>query len=256
MSDAERHDQKRMTLGEHLDELRKRLFYALGGLAAAMVLSIAMGRPILHLLQRPYELVMREYAMDDRLAVLSTTAGIGVYFRVAMIAGVILSCPWIFYQLWMFISAGLYPHERRYVTAAVPASATLFVAGAAFYLFVMAVPMLRFLIGFGNWLGVKPVIALDEHIHLMTMMMLVCGLAFQTPLAVLILAKMGLVTLATLNRYRRHVIVAILIIAAVATPSPSPLDQIVLAVPIWLLYELGVLLVYLLVHRKEKLPGG
>jgi sec-independent protein translocase protein TatC len=132
----------------------------------------------------------------------------------------------------------------------------LFIAGAAFYLFVMALPMLRFLIGFGNWLGVKPVVTLDEHIHLMTMMMLVCGLMFQTPLAVLILAKMGLVTLKTLNHYRRHVVVAILIIAAVATPSPSPVDQVVLAVPMWLLYELGVLLVYLLIPKGDQDLAG
>jgi sec-independent protein translocase protein TatC len=247
---------KGMSLTEHLEELRKRLLYALGGLAAAVAVSIAATKPILHLLQRPFELVMREYGMDERLAVLSTTASIGVYFRVAIITGVVLASPWIFYHLWMFVAAGLYPHERRYVTAAVPASAGLFVAGAAFYLFVMAVPMLRFLIGFGNWLGVRPIVTLEEHIRLMTMMMLVCGAAFQTPLVVLILAKMGLVTLTSLNHYRRHVIVAILIIAALATPSPSPLDQIVLAAPIWLLYELGVLLVYLLVSRKEESPAG
>ena len=254
MPDTDAPETKHMTIGEHLEELRKRILYAVAGLVAAMVASLALGRWTLHLLQHPFEVVMREYGMDERLAVLSTTAGIGVYFQVTLIAGAILASPWIFYQLWQFVSAGLYPRERRYVTAAVPASVGLFVAGAAFYLFVMAVPMLRFLIGFGNWLEVKPIVTLEEHIHQMTMMMLVCGLSFQMPLVVLILAKMGLVTLAMLNHFRRHVIVLILIVAGIATPSPSPLDQIVLAVPMWLLYELGVLLVYLLVTRKQRSP--
>jgi sec-independent protein translocase protein TatC len=255
MSDIDAPEAKRMTLGEHLEELRKRILYAVAGLVAAMVASLALGRWTLRLLQRPFEVVMREYGMDERLAVLSTTAGIGVYFQVALIAGAMLASPWIFYQLWLFVSAGLYPRERRYVTTAVPSSAGLFIAGAAFYLFVMAVPMLRFLIGFGNWLGVKPIVTLEEHIRQMTTMMLVCGLSFQMPLVVLILAKMGLVTLAKLHHFRRHVIVAILLVAAIATPSPSPLDQIILAVPMWLLYELGVLLVYLLVARKQRTPA-
>jgi sec-independent protein translocase protein TatC len=150
----------------------------------------------------------------------------------------------------MFVSAGLYPHERRYVVFAVPMSVALFVGGAAFFLLAAAVPAMRFLIGFGTWLGVKPVITLQEHISFITTMMLVFGLMFQTPMVVLVLAKMGLVSVRTLNKYRRHVIVAIVILAAVATP-PDPVDQIILAVPMYLLFELGVLLAYVFVGRKK-----
>lgn len=243
-------DQPRMTLGEHLEELRRRILYALAGLVAAMALSLAFGKDLILLLERPYTQVTGEAGLDPHLAVLSTTAAVGVYFRVCLIAGAILASPWIFYQLWMFVSAGLYTREKRYVLYAVPMSVVLFVAGAAFFLFVVATPTLRFLIGFAGWLGVRPVVTLQEHIGFMTMMMLVFGLTFQTPMAVLVLAKMGLVTMRTLNKYRRHVIVVIVIVAAIATP-PDPVEQILLAVPMYLLYELGVLLAYLFVARPR-----
>ena len=123
-------------------------------------------------------------------------------------------------------------------------------ASAAFFLLAVSEYLLRFFIGFNKYLGVQPVITLQSHVSLMTSLMLVFGLAFQTPLVVVVLAKMGLVTMGTLNHYRRHVIVSILILAAFAT-SPSPVDQILLAVPMWLLYEMGVLLVYLFVSKKS-----
>jgi len=240
---------RQMTLGEHLEELRRRLIYALAGLAVAMGLTMIFGRQLIGVLEQPYMQVAKEQGLDSQLAVLSSTAAVIVYFNVALIAGAILASPWVFYQLWMFISAGLYPHERRYVTYAVPLSVALFVAGAAFFLLVALKPALRFLLGFSTWLGVRPVVTLQEHISFVTTMMLVFGLAFQTPMVILVLAKMGLITVRTLSKYRRHVIVAILILAAVATP-PDIVDQLILAVPMYLLYELGVLLAYLAVNKR------
>ncbi len=242
--------QPRMTLGEHLEELRRRLIYALVGLAVAMGVSLVFGKALIDLLAWPYVKVMGERGADDQLAVLSATAAVAVYFRVCLIAGAVLASPWVFYQLWMFVSAGLYPAERRYVTYAVPFSVALFAGGAAFFLLVAAAPMLRFLIGFSGWLGVRPIITLNEHIKFVTVMMLIFALTFQTPMVVLVLAKMRLVSMRTLNKYRRHVIVAIVILAAMATP-PDPVEQVILAVPMYLLYELGVLLAYLFVGRRK-----
>ena len=135
---------------------------------------------------------------------------------------------------------------------AVPSSAGLFIIGAVFFLTVVSDQMFKFFIWFNtSFLDVKMVITLDKYITLVCLMMLVFGLGFQTPLAVLLLAKMGLVTTKTLNRYRKHVIVGLLILAAMVT-SPSPVDQVLLAVPMWLLYELGVLLAYFLVEKPRK----
>ncbi len=233
--------EKRMTLGEHLDELRKRLIYALIGLVVGMAVSLAFGRWIIEVLKAPYIQVMHEFGENADLAVLDFSSGFVTYLKISLICGLVVSSPWIFYQLWMFVSAGLYPKERRYVLFAVPLSAGLFVCGAAFFLFALAPGVLRFLLGFNHWLGLKPAITFQNHVGFMTSMMLIFAVAFQTPLLVLLLVKMGVVSLKTLNKYRRHVIVIILIIAAIVTP-PDPFSQIALALPLWLLYELGILL--------------
>ncbi|MFA6135422.1 MAG: twin-arginine translocase subunit TatC [Phycisphaerae bacterium] len=244
--------RKKMTLGEHLEEFRKRVIYSLIGLAATMSVTLIWGQWILAQLELPYKKVMLECHLDPRLTVLSSTAGFAVYFKVTLIAGALLASPWIFYQLWMFVSAGLYPKERRYVTYAVPFSVTLFVGGAMFFLYVAAPPMLRFLIGFSQWLDLNPMITLDDQIDFMTKSMFLFGLAFQTPLVILILAKIGLINSRMLSKHRRHVIVIILIVAGLLTASPNVVDQFVLAVPLYLLYELGVLLVRILVDRPRQ----
>jgi len=242
--------EKRMTLGEHLEELRRRVIYALGGLLVGIVVAALFGQRLLDALKLSYVRAMSELNLTGELAVPAVTAGFTTYFYIALVAGVLIASPWIFYQLWMFISAGLYPHERRYVLYSVPFSAMLFLAGAMFFLFVASFPLMRFFVGFNRWLGVRPVIMLRDHISFMTRLMLVFGLAFETPLAVLVLAKAGLVTAKTLSRYRRHVIVCILVFAAVVT-SPSPVDQVALALPMYLLFELGVLLAYVFASDKK-----
>jgi sec-independent protein translocase protein TatC len=247
-----------MSLGEHLEELRRRLLWALGGLLVASALSLCFGREILEILQYPYFRVVTSLGLTPKLRVLSAGAGFLTYMKVALIAGLLLSSPWVFYQFWRFVGVGLYPRERRYVLIAVPFSAGLFVAGALFYLFIVAVPMLYFFLRFNEYLGLASELTLQNHITMMVNMMLVFGIAFQLPIVMAILGMMGLVTPRSLSRYRRHVIVALLILAAVMT-SPSPVDQILLAVPMWLLFELGVLLVWLVGRRRrtqEHSPAG
>lgn len=246
-------DSTRMTLGEHLEELRKRLFWALLGLGLAMCITLPCGKYILRLLAYPYKQMMIDAGLEPDLTVLTLVGGITVYIRVALVSGLVLASPWVFHQLWQFIAAGLYSKEKRYVHYAVPCSAGLFLIGAAFFLFVVSNQMFKFFIWFNTVFleNVEMVITFDKYITLVCLMMLVFGVAFQTPLAVLLLAKMGLVTTKTLNRYRKHVIVGMLILAALFT-SPSPVDQVLLAVPMWLLYEMGVLLAYFLVERKRE----
>jgi len=167
------------------------------------------------------------------------------------VAGLVLASPWVIYQLWMFVAAGLYLKERRLILYSVPFSALLFLGGAAFFLFVASVPLLTFMVRFNQWLGLRHVIMLNDYIGFIGWTMFVFGLAFQLPLVVLVLSWVGLISLGQLNHYRRHVIVGVLVFAAVVT-SPSPVDQIVLAVPMWMLYELGVLLSYLLIFRPRR----
>ena len=173
------------------------------------------------------------------------------YMKITLISGLIISSPWVFYQLWMFVAAGLYEKERRYVRMAVPFSTALFVTGALFFLFAIAPFCLRFFLKFGDLIGVSANWTFDKYISFVTLLMLVFGLAFQTPIVIFVLNRTGLISIKSLKKSRKYVIVAIFVIAAVATPSPDVVSQIALAIPLYALFELGILLSWL-VERKKK----
>ena len=239
--------QRKMTLVEHLEELRTRIIRAAIGLAVGVGIAMILSQPVLQIINKPfYDAVGKKSLVTTDMMDPFT-----LYMRISLYMGIVIAAPWIFYQIWMFIAAGLYKHERKYVVYAVPFSAILFITGAMFFLFYISPMLLKAFNIFNKWMGVEMMVTLDNHVSLMTSMMLVFGFCFQMPIAVLLLGKMGLVTVKTLSRYRKHVIVGILILAAVVT-GPSPLDQISLAIPMWMLYEIGVLLVYFLVERKRR----
>jgi sec-independent protein translocase protein TatC len=166
-------------------------------------------------------------------------------------AGLILSSPWVFYQIWMFVAAGLYAHEKKYVHTAVPFSAALFVAGALFFLLVVAKLTLGFLIMFNeDLLGARSSFTFADYISFVTMLMLVFGIAFQTPIAIFFLNRTGLVSIQSLRSSRKFVILGIVIVAAMATP-PDVISQITLAIPLYLLFELGILISVFSERRRK-----
>ncbi len=185
-----------------------------------------------------------------RLQTLAPAEAFVAYMKVSFIAGLILTSPWVFYQLWMFVAAGLYPAERKYVHTAVPFSTALFVIGALFFLFVIAPLTLKFFLGFGDLVGTASNWTLDRYISFVTILMLVFGIAFQTPIAIFILVRTGLVSIAALRRVRKYMILVIFIVAAVATP-PDVVSQVSLAIPLYGLYELGIVLA-LFAERKAR----
>ena len=231
-----------MSLGDHLEELRARILLALAGLAVGVCVCLFFGNWILTFIELPYNQVRAHHKELQAQAYLAPAEAFVAYTKVSIIAGLILSSPWVFYQLWMFVGAGLYPHEKRYVYMAVPFCVTLFVAGAFFFLFVIARVTLEFFVTFGQWIGVVPMWMLEKYISFMTLMMLVFGLAFQAPVVVFILNKIGLVSIKTLRSIRKYVLFAVFVIGGVVTPSVDMFSQVALAVPLYLLYELGIIL--------------
>jgi sec-independent protein translocase protein TatC len=186
------------------------------------------------------------------LQVIAVAAGFISYIKIAMIAGLLISSPWVFYQLWMFVAAGLYSHEKRYVNIAAPFSAILFVAGAMFFLIVVAPLTLRFLISFNQRiLDVNSQFTFQHYISFVSQLMLVFGLAFQTPTAIFFLNRTGLVSIEALNKSRKFVVLIIFIVAAMATP-PDVISQVTLAIPLYILFELGILLSYISSRRRNE----
>ena len=185
------------------------------------------------------------------LQVIAVAAGFISYLKIALIAGLLLSSPWVFYQLWMFVAAGLYPQEKRYVNIAAPFSAVLFVSGALFFLIVVAPLTLKFLVSFNRRiLDVNSQFTFQHYIAFVSHLMLVFGLAFQTPTAIFFLNRTGLVSIEALNKSRKFAILAIFVVAAMATP-PDVISQVTLAIPLYCLFELGILLSYIAERRKR-----
>jgi len=242
-----------MSLGDHLEELRARLILAISGLAIALIVCLSLGKFIISFIEMPYIKAMGEQA---RLQAIAPTDGFVSYMEISMIAGVVISSPWIFYQLWLFIVAGLYPKEKRYIYLAVPFSATLFITGALFFVFVIAPVTLRFLVLFNKRvLGIASNFTFKSYVSFVSIMMLVFGLAFQTPVAIFFLNKTGLVSIEALCRSRKYVVLGTVIVAAAATPGSDLFSLFALAIPIYLLFELGILLSYF-ANRRKRLQKG
>jgi sec-independent protein translocase protein TatC len=238
-----------MTLGEHLEELRARLILALGGILICAIGCMFFGGKIITFLEAPYIRVM---GTEARLQALAPADGFIAYMKIAMIAGLIISSPWVFYQIWMFISAGLYPHERRYVYLATPFCAGLFIAGAMFFILLIAPAMLGFLVMFNKQvLNVSSYFDFARYISFVTLMMLIFGIAFQTPIAVYFLNRTGLVPLNTFKQARKYVILGIVIVAAAATPGSDLVSLSSLSIAMYVLYELGILLCWIAERRAK-----
>jgi sec-independent protein translocase protein TatC len=165
-----------------------------------------------------------------------------VYFKVSLYAGVVLASPWIFWQLWQFVAAGLYPHERRRIYVFGPLSLGLFLGGVALCEFAVLPVSLRYLLSFYEWLGCHPDLRLSDWLGFALFLPLVFGLSFQTPLVMLFLDRAGIVDADVYRRNRRLAIFILAFVAAVLTVTPDPVGMLSLAVPLWLLYEAGILL--------------
>lgn len=169
-----------------------------------------------------------------------------VYFKVSLLTGFILGSPWIFYQIWAFIAAGLYPHEKKYVNAFLPFSLGLFLGGVVLCEFFVMDKAVEALLWFNELLDIAPDLRLNEWLGFALFMPLVFGISFQTPLVMFFIQRMGILTVETFREKRRISWFLMAVFAAVITPSVDPVSMMLLWLPMGLLYELGIwLCVYL-----------
>ena len=181
--------------------------------------------------------------IDQSLVSLAPLETLTIFFMVCLVTGLVLASPWVFYQIWAFVAAGLYRHERKYVKKYLPFSLGLFLGGV-FLCFLFVLPItLTFLLQFNVWLGVAPTLRLSEWMSFATILPLIFGLSFQTPLVMLFLERINIFTIDDFRAKRKMAILVITIAAAVLTPGQDPFSMLLLAIPMILLYELGIMMI-------------
>ncbi len=223
-----------MSFLDHLEELRWGLIYALIGVVIGAVVAWIFIDPLVDaVLLKP----ARDAGAD--LQNLRPFGQLFLFIQVAIIVGVVVSLPNLFYQLWKFISPALKRHERKYILSIVIFSSLCFLAGIIFAYFVMLPLALKFAEQFGTE-AIKNEFAIDEYMSIIISVMLAAGCVFELPMISFFLSKLGILTPAFMRKYRRHAIVIILVLAAILTPGADPVSQVILAVPLVLLYELSI----------------
>jgi sec-independent protein translocase protein TatC len=173
-----------------------------------------------------------------------------IWIKASLLVGVLLASPWIFYQIWHFVAAGLYPHERQYVQRYLPASIALFLAGAALAFFVVFEPVLKFLFSFNRSLGIVPEPRINEWLSFVMILPVGFGIAFQLPLVMLFLERIGVFTVKSYLSQWRIAVLVIFVLAAILTP-PDPYSMLLMACPLTFLYFGGILLCKLLPRHSS-----
>jgi len=231
-----------MTLVEHLEELRYRIFVCLGAYIVLAIVAYFVYKPILNFALHPLRsggnLGAGVRVTDVYITGIAT--GFILRMKTSAFAGLVFALPVILYQLWRFVTPGLEPRERRFVVPFIVASVGLFVLGA-YVAFVLLPVGIHWLLGFTA--PAKPLIHLTEYMSFVFLMILAFGISFEFPMLLVSLAGVGILSSRQLSRARRAAILIAFIIAAVATPSQDPISQVVMAVPLYILYELSILVI-------------
>ncbi|MGQ9734599.1 MAG: twin-arginine translocase subunit TatC [Candidatus Bipolaricaulia bacterium] len=281
---------EKMTIVEHLAELRRRLIYSLVAVFSIALLAFFFRTQILEVLARPLgqgpflprsqipallealrrffetegagyftqeqiEALLiffkRMFYMQSGLIFIHPTEAFFAYLKLAFFTGLLFGAPFVLYQVWRYITPALYQHERRYFRSAVAFGTGLFFAGVAFAFFVVLPLGISFLIRMGGGPELLAVFTIGNYISFAMILLISFGLVFELPIVVYVLVKLGVVTRAFLKAKRKHVLVLTFILAAIITPTVDPFTQTVTAVPLLLLYELSIFLA----RFAERRPG-
>ena len=317
-----------MSFGDHLEELRSCAIAGSIGVAVATVGALAFGQDVLRIIFRPLWVVQKANGLQPNLQSLAPTDGFAAYLKIAVLTGLIVAMPWVLYQVWRFVAAGLYPKERAFAKWLAVASTGLFAMGVLFLYYIVLPVVLQFFITFnrafevsdltptafqrllltekdeeepvqeetsvlrlpvlkedpketqvgdawvnnttgrlvvrrsdGPWSiplepgtsapGVESQFAVPAYISFVLMLALAFGIAFETPIVVCFLSWSGLVDTATMRKSRRHVILAMVAASALLTP-PDVISQVLLATPMYALFEIGVRIAGVMERRREE----
>lgn len=239
-------EQKEMSFLEHLEELRWHIVKAIAGLVVAMIVCGFYSKFIVQEI-----LLAPLLSVGLKPQVLSPYGIVLLYMQAMLICGFILSMPNTLFWLWKFVSPGLLPKERKYISWIVGFTSFCFFAGVAFGYFVLIPTALKFFATFETE-NIQLNISIDRYVSFVLALILGSGLVFELPMVSYFLSKMGILTPPFMRHYRRHAYVAILIIAAVVTPTPDIVTQLLLGVPMILLYEFSIFISKFVQKKKEE----
>ncbi len=256
-------EELRMPFWSHLEELRKRLIQAVLWIGGGFILCFNYSEELLKLLMRPMN---AKLTMAHSFPFFSVTANhvqqklhyttlvepFWAHLKIGLIAGVMVAFPMIMYQVWKFISPGLLPRERRYVGYFVFFSTAFFAVGVLFCYFLLLPFAIPFLLSYKTE-ELIAIIKIGDYIDFVLKFLLASGVVFELPLIIVLLSRMGIVSPDSLAKYRKFAFLASFIIGAILTPTPDVFNQTILSIPIYLLYEAGILASRIF-GRKKKGP--
>ena len=237
-----------MSFLEHLEDLRKRLFWSFASIFIVIVPAYVFSKDIFTFLAQPIVPFLPNGI--NSLAFRTLTEPFTLYLKVSFLVAIFVSSPFIFYQIWLFVAPGLYRKERKYVFPFVVFTTVFFLGGAAFAYYVAYPFACRFFINLGS--DFQPMITVNDFFGLTIKMLLGVGLVFEMPTLIFFLARMGIVTARWMIKNFKYAVLAVFIIAAIITPSPDMVSQAILAVPMLGLYGISILVAAVFGKRKKK----
>jgi sec-independent protein translocase protein TatC len=236
-------------LTEHLAELRTRLIRIVLAVIIGTVVAFTKANYLFEILKMP----LLKVNPNLKLYFLSPTEPFFTAFKISFLAGFILVSPFVFYQIWKFIEPALYEHEKKLVFPFVIFTTLFFIIGCLFSFYLVLPVAIGFFINFGNiQLGAEAIFSVKEYISFVLRMILAFGLTFELPVILSLLARLGLVTPEFLVKSRPYFIVLAFIIAAIITPTPDAISQLMLAIPLILFYEISILMAKYLYPKSMK----
>jgi len=243
----------RMSFLEHLEELRKRIIRALMGFGVAFLLCIIFCYPLWDFVRAPAVDALTKIGVKPPVLIINEPMeGFSIiWVKVPLVFAIFVASPWVLYQIWAFISPGLYQKEKRLAVPFVVSTAGLFILGGVFAYFIAFRYGLAFLLGIGLSNGVQPLVTITHYFDLFVNVMLGVALVFELPVAIFFLTLLHLASPRFLLEHSRYAVLAIVILAAIITPTPDFFNLMLFAVPMCMLFFVGVFASYLLVLKRE-----
>ena len=224
-------EQGKMSFFDHLTELRTRIVWSLVPAGVGLLIALYFTTPVMRFLSRH---------LETELVFTTPTEAFWTYMKVAMIMGLFIAMPIILWNVWAFVAQGLHKHERRYAAPFVIIGSLLFIGGGAFAMLVVVPFAITFLVSFGQGQGLRPMITISSYIDFILKFTLAFGVVFEMPVVITLLSMLGVVTPQFLSKNRKYAILINFIIAAILTPTPDVVNQSLMAGPLIVLYEVGI----------------